>query len=121
MKSLPQEIEVWYLIPALRRELAKIFISDYGMSQKQVSQVLYLTESAVSQYLKSKRAKELEFSSQEIEEIKKTAIEILSNKTDINENLYKLSVKFKGCNSLCDFHKKQDNSISKDCDLCLTD
>lgn len=123
MKSLPQEIEIWYLIPALRRELAKIFISDYGMTQKQVSQLLYLTESAVSQYITLKRGKELEFSNQEIEEIKKTAVEILSNKTsnktEVNENLYKLSVKFRGCNSLCNFHKKQDSSISKDCDLCL--
>ena len=30
MKTLlPQEIEMWYLIPALRRELTKIMVKDY--------------------------------------------------------------------------------------------
>ena len=36
--QMPQEIEVWYTIPALRRELAKSMIEDFKLSQKQVSE-----------------------------------------------------------------------------------
>ena len=118
MKSLPQEIEVWYLIPSLRRELAKILISDFGMNQKQISQILGVTESAVSQYLKSKRGSELRFSEKDIEKIREAAVNIVEI-GDANEEIYKLSVKFRGSNAICNFHKKTDSSISKDCDLCM--
>jgi len=119
MKSLPQEIEVWYLIPALRRELAKILISDFGMSQKKVSETLGITESAVSQYLKSKRGSELRFSEKEREIIKDSAANIIEGK-DANEELYKLSLKLRGNEAMCNLHKKLDHSVKKDCELCMS-
>ncbi len=119
MKLLPQELEVWYLIPALRRELAKILIYDFGMSQKKASQILGITESAISQYLKSKRGSELKFSKEEIEKIRESAYNIVENKSGVNEEIYKLSVKFRASNALCDFHKKGDKTVSKDCELCV--
>ncbi len=118
MKSLPQEIELWYLIPAIRRALAKIFISDFGMSQKRVSEVLEITESAVSQYLKSKRGNELKFSKSELKHLEQTAGEIVE-KGDANENIYKLCIKLRACSSLCKFHRQHDKTISKDCNLCI--
>ena len=119
MELLPQELEVWYLIPALRKEIAKILISEFGMSQKKVSEILEITESAVSQYLKSKRGSELKFSDRDIEEIRDGAKNIIEN-NHANEEIYKLSLKFRGSSTLCSFHKKSDKSISKDCDLCLS-
>src|SRR3989338_6851543 len=77
MNSLPQELEIWYLIPALRRELTKIFISDFKLSQKKISDILGVTESAVSQYQNSKRAQDLKFSKKEIEKIKTFAKKII--------------------------------------------
>ena len=71
--QMPQEIEVWYVIPALRREIAKSMIEHYNMTQKQVSGLMNLTEAAVSQYLSSKRAKEIVFGSAVLNEIKKSA------------------------------------------------
>ena len=115
---MPQEIEVWYLMPALRRELAKMLIKDYGMSQKKVSEIFRITESAVSQYLKSKRGHELRFPKGGLEEIKKTAEKISLDLGDANEQLYRLCVKFRGTNNVCDFHRKQDKTLPKDCDLC---
>ena len=41
---MPQEIEVWYLIPALRKELARIFIKDYGLAQKKAAELLGISE-----------------------------------------------------------------------------
>ena len=33
---MPQEVEVWYIIPALRRELAKSMVEDYKMMQNKI-------------------------------------------------------------------------------------
>lgn len=120
MKVMPQELEIWYLIPALRKEITKILISDFAMSQRQASETIELTESAVSQYLKSKRGNELKFSKEQMKEINETARKIVE-KGNANEELYKLCVKFRGSENLCDLHRKQDPSISKDCDLCVLD
>ena len=118
MSSLPQELEIWYLIPALRRELTKIFISDFKLNQKQISKILEITEGAVSQYLSSKRGNELKFSGDELKEIKKTAQKIIKSKK-AKEEFYKLCIKLRGTESLCKLHKKHDKSVSKKCDLCI--
>ena len=118
MKLMPQEVEVWYLIPALRRELSKIFILDFKLSQKQISEVLGITESAVSQYLSSKRGDELKFSKKEIDKIKKFAKKIMADKKHSKEHFYKLCLDLRGTKSLCELHKKQDKNIPKNCELC---
>ena len=69
MKVLPQEVEVWYLIPALRKEITKALIKDFGKNQREVSAILGVSEGAVSQYLSSKRGNELKFSKEELGEI----------------------------------------------------
>ena len=56
MYNLPQEIEVWYIIPAIRRELAKNMIEKHGLTQKEAAEKLGLTEAAVSRYVSGKRA-----------------------------------------------------------------
>ena len=118
MDSLPQELEIWYLIPALRRELTNIFISEFKLNQKQISKILGITESAVSQYLSSKRGDELKFSKDDLREIKKTAQKIISNKKNFNEHFYKLCIKLRGTENLCRLHRKHDKSVPKNCDLC---
>lgn len=57
----PQEIEVFYILPALRRELT-IAMKELGFSQKKIAKLLGVTEPAVSQYLSKKRAMNVEFS-----------------------------------------------------------
>ena len=56
----PQEIEVFYVIPALRRELA-VCMKASGRSQKLIAKLLGVTEAAVSQYFSSKRAAAIKF------------------------------------------------------------
>lgn len=118
MKSMPQEIEVWYLIPGIRRELAKFLVEDYEMNQKKISEILGITESAISQYLKNKRGNEMKFSKEDMKLIKKSAEHIAKNKAEANREVYNLCVKFRGSESLCEFHKQHDSTIEKDCDLC---
>lgn len=52
----PCEIIVWHILPAIRRELAKIMIERYGLTQKEAAKKLGLTEAAISRYLSGKRA-----------------------------------------------------------------
>ena len=122
MKLLtPQEIEVWYLIPALRKELAKIFINEYGLKQKKAAECLGITEAAISQYLKSKRGSEIKFSDKALKEIKNSAKDVIENKEDVMKKIYDLCVSFKKSKVLCDFHRMMDKKVGKGCDVCLKD
>lgn len=118
-KVMPQEIEVWYLIPALRRELAKILIKEYGLTQRETAKRLGLTEAAVSQYLKEKRGKKLNFNPTEMAEIKKAAKSIYEKDDAMMKCLYGLCKKFRTSKVMCDLHRLHDKSISKTCKDCM--
>ena len=118
-KIMPQEIEIWYLIPALRKEFAKIFIKNYNLTQKQSAKVLGITEAAISQYLNLKRASQIIFSKKELNEIKKSADEIMKNPEELTKNLYNLCIQFRESKVICQLHKDHDKSISKNCDICF--
>ncbi len=117
--QMPQEIEVWYVIPALRREIAKSMIEDYNMAQKQVAGCLNLTEAAVSQYLSSKRAKEIIFSSAVLKEIKKSAKKIMEDKKLLVHEMMRLCGLAEVKRIMCGMHKKQDAKLPKKCGICF--
>lgn len=67
---MPQEVEVWYVLPAIRRELAKIMktkmvtrVNDQGekvdhkITQKEIARMLGVTEPAITQYLLKKKGR----------------------------------------------------------------
>jgi len=113
--ELPQEIEVWYVIPSLRRELAKSLL-DLGLSQKEIAKKLSLTEPAVSQYLSGKRGKDVVFSPLAVKQIKLAAKRISVSKTNTNKELVKLTNYIrKTC--LCKIHKGIDQD-RKNCSVC---
>lgn len=51
----PSEVVVWYVLPVIRRELAKELVEAYGMRQSDVGRLFGVTDAAISQYLKNKR------------------------------------------------------------------
>ncbi|MGN1044388.1 MAG: transcriptional regulator [Candidatus Methanomethylophilaceae archaeon] len=57
--KIPCEVVVWYLLPTIRRELAKKLVADFGYTQSKVAKTFGLTDAAVSQYLKNKRGDNL--------------------------------------------------------------
>lgn len=119
VKSMPQEIEVWYILPALRKELAKIFVTEYHLSQKETAQMLGLTESAISQYLNEKRATEVSFSQEDLGKIKETAKKIIRDKENLLKYLYDISMRFRGSKVICDIHRRHDKSLPEDCKVCM--
>ena len=117
--QMPQEIEVWYIIPAIRRELAKSMIDDYKLTQKQVSEHIGITEAAVSQYLISKRAKEVVFTNAVLEEIKISAKNIIEDKILLVPEMLRLCKLTAVKQVMCDIHKKQDVELPEGCEICF--
>jgi len=117
--QMPQEIEVWYIIPALRRELTKSMIEDFKLTQKQVAKHMALTEAAVSQYLSSKRAKDVIFTEAVLNEIKKSASRIIENSKELVPEMMRLCHLTGVKQIMCDIHKKQDISLPDSCEICF--
>ncbi len=118
---MPQEIEVRYILPAIRRELAKVFISEHKKSQKQAANILGLTEAAVSQYIHSKRAKEVVFSESIVNEIKVSADRILADKNNrqrLIAEMYRISNLTTVRQILCDIHRAQSKELEH-CNVCF--
>ncbi|MEX0933090.1 MAG: hypothetical protein WDZ77_03270 [Candidatus Pacearchaeota archaeon] len=118
-KLMPQEVEVWYLIPAIRREFSNIFTKDYNLNQKETAKILGITESAVSQYLKSSRGSKANFSIEDKNKIKISAEKVINGKKDFMKVLYNLCLDLRKSRTICTIHKNQDKSVPKDCDICF--
>ena len=53
--KIPCELVVWYVLPTIRREVAKELVNTHGLSQADVARKFGVTDAAISQYLKKKR------------------------------------------------------------------
>jgi hypothetical protein len=73
MYLLPQEIEVWYIIPTIRKELAKLLTKKYELSYEKTGVILGVSKAAISQYLSNKRANKIKLSSGIKKEVEKSA------------------------------------------------
>ncbi len=73
MYTLPQEIEVWYVIPAIRRELAILLTRKHGLSYDKAGKALGISKAAVSQYHNNKRASKIKLHSQVLEEVERAS------------------------------------------------
>jgi len=120
-ETMPQEVEVRYILPAIRRELARIFIQEHKLSQKEAANILGLTEAAVSQYQHSKRAKEVVFSNDVVNEIMVSADRILADRTNkqrVIAEMYRISSLTTVRHILCDLHRSQSKDLAN-CNVCF--
>ena len=115
--DMPQELEVWYVIPALRKAFAEAMLKK-GLKQKEIAEKLELAKSAVSQYLKSQRGADLKFDKKMLKKIEKSVDNIMKNKSTVKEELMILCNFIKKEGLLCCFHKTKDKKIKK-CEICL--
>ena len=128
---LPTEVEYWYVLPVIRKELAKNLKEQGNLRQKEVADILGISESAVSQYLKGTRAgledpengMEIEIPSWLQEELKAAANRILSNRTnrmiflkEINNLLF--LIRSKPTAFLCKVHRAF-GLAEEDCIICV--
>jgi hypothetical protein len=115
MYSLPQEIEVWYIIPTIRKELARLLTQEHNLSYEKAGDFLGISKAAVSQYLSNKRANKIKFNPEVKKEIKKSAEKISENpRLSVLEIQRILKImKEKSCS--CDVCKKYNKNILKYC------
>ncbi|PIO00589.1 transcriptional regulator [archaeon CG10_big_fil_rev_8_21_14_0_10_43_11] len=119
MERLPQEIEVWYIIPELRKEFA-VGMRRSGMKQKDIASLLGLTGAAVSQYISQKRAGKITFCARVKQEIKESVPRITKEATSANEEIQRILTLMRNDKHLCETHKLLDPSIDKDCSICFS-
>lgn len=116
----PQEIEVWYVMPAIRRALVKE-MAHQKMRQNAIAFAVGLTESAVSQYLSAKRGSDLEFPIEIKAAIKKSA-KIIVEKNDpqaASREIQRITQQIYESHAICKMHVAHDKSVPKSCDICF--
>ncbi|MEM4268022.1 MAG: hypothetical protein QXK37_04295 [Candidatus Woesearchaeota archaeon] len=114
----PQEICVWYVLPAIRRELATVMISK-KMSQKYVAKELGLTDAAVSQYLTKKRAYGVYLPLRIRNKVEKAAVRIINHNSCARLEIQGILRKLTKSGFLCAVHRKKE-SVPKCCKICFT-
>jgi len=96
----PCEIVVWYVLPTIRRELAKELVDVYKMKQSQVAKMFGVTDAAISQYLKNKRGDSSIIENSDKysvfeNEIKESARLMAEGKTDISVEMCRICTSMK--------------------------
>lgn len=79
MKKAPCQTIVWDILPAIRAAIAAELVRN-GISQLEVSRMLDMTPSAVSQYLTKKRGYRVEFDDDVKDSVRHLAEEIKAGK-----------------------------------------
>lgn len=114
---MPQEIEVWYLLPAIRREFALSMIKR-GMKQKDIAKIMEIRESTVSQYISSTRAKTIKFNKGIKKSIDVAVNKIIKKESCLILEIQKICELAKKQRFLCNIHKKHNKNL-KQCGVCL--
>lgn len=112
---LPQEIEVWYIIPKIRKELALILIGEHKLSYEKTGDILGISKAAVSQYVSNKRANKIKLSVEMMKEIKVSAKSIIEKKTNGLMEIERLLQMMKQTKCSCDVCKQYNKDVLKYC------
>jgi len=114
---MPQEIETYYLLPAIRREFVLCMLKE-GLAQRQIAEKLGITEAAVSQYMKGRRAGKIKFEDKIEAEIKNSVSRILGSKTTVLEEMRLICGICKKEMVLCRIHMAEC-AVPDNCRICL--
>ncbi|MBU0461340.1 MAG: hypothetical protein KJ574_02005 [Nanoarchaeota archaeon] len=112
----PQSVELHYVLPAVRRELA-LELKERGLDQKNIAKKLAVTEAAISQYLNDKRACKVHFNPKIQEEIKRSAERLKNDSFLIAETQILLKM-IKAEKITCKVCKNEGN-MPKECEVCF--
>ena len=93
----PQEIEVWYILPVIRKKVTLKLI-EHGLAQKDIAALMQVTPAAISQYKKEKRAKVELFDAGMEVELDKSVKKIIADHKCLSGEIIRLSnlIKKKG-------------------------
>ena len=103
----PQEVEVFYVIPALRKNLA-VEMKKNGLKQKQIASLLSIEDAAVSQYINDKRGNKVILSGDTLNEVSKSALAIKDKISYIRETQRLLRF-ISDTGEICKLHRQVSN------------
>lgn len=115
----PQEVDVWYILPAIRKKIA-LSLLENNMSQKDVAVLMKTSEATISHYKKEKRVKEDVLGSSIDIQIKTSVNKIIQNNSLLFSEILKLSNVVKENGLFCEiYHQKTTmDTITKPCNDC---
>ncbi len=118
--KLPCELVVWYLLPTIRKKFAGYLVEELNLTQKQAAEKLGLTESAISQYLKSKRGREMKLPKDIKEKIEKSVKQISNSEDDsvMIEEICSICKLIRNHGSLCELHRTHNDKLDN-CKVCM--
>ncbi|MCK5266382.1 MAG: hypothetical protein KAR03_12305 [Candidatus Thorarchaeota archaeon] len=131
---MPQEVEVWYVLPALRRELAKMMKTktvprvgedgkkkEHKITQKEIAKMLGVTEPAITQYLLKKKGRrsrgdQVTIPEKFIAELEKSADAMIEQyeKRSTNDDMFEVMTReinrmirvISDDGTMCEFHRQ---------------
>jgi len=115
MYNLPQEIQVWYIIPAIRKELAKVLTKKHKLTYEKAGALLGVSKAAVSQYLKSKRGTAITLPPEVKREIEKSAEVIIKDEKKAVKEIMRLLEFVKKTKCSCKLCRKFNRGILNQC------
>jgi predicted transcriptional regulator len=124
--TVPCEFVVKSVLPAIRALIAKELRHTHFMKQVQIASLLGVTQSAVSQYLRSYRGKAINIEDLvEIRDIVRTIAIGLANtlltRRQVVQNYCKACQIIREKRLLCTLHKRIDPTYNVDaCDVCMS-
>ena len=126
----PCEIVVWYVLPTIRREIAKEMVDTYHMKQADVGRSFGVTDAGISQYLKKKRGgstliEESRHYPEFLEEVKRSAKLIVEEKSDMSVEMCRICKFIKTVGLLAEIYTETTHlpapscAWGKDDDSCI--
>lgn len=117
MYSLPQEIEVWYIIPTIRKELARLLTKKHKLTFERAGKILGISKSAVSQYINKKRADMLKITPKIRKDIEKSSNIIIKNENLAVKEILRILALMKKQKCSCKICKKFNKGILSQCGM----
>jgi len=117
MYALPQEIEVWYIIPAIRKALAEQLVKKHKLTLEKTGNILGVSKAAVSQYLSKKRATKITFPEKIKQEVKQAAKKIIKNPETAVKEILSILTLIKKTKCSCQACKLYNKGILKICKM----
>jgi predicted transcriptional regulator len=100
----PQEIEVFYIIPTLKKSLAVCMKGD-GLKQNEIAKLLQTEKATISHYINNKRGNKVQFDDYVLDEISKSASKI-EGKLSLLKETQRLLRFVRSSGQLCKIHKQ---------------
>lgn len=114
-----QEIEAWYVLPLIRKELA-LAMKQEGLDQKSIAKLLGVTAAAVSQYVNNKRGNDHSLEGHLKIDFTNSAKAIRDDSSLIFAEVQKLLKILWNEGIVCKIHKaKSWHPDKEDCEICF--